>query len=182
MPICLLRISRISAGPSGTRSRSCHRMRPAVIRPGGIAISFNVDSAVTVLPQPDSPTTPNVSPRATVRSTPSTARTVPSSVWNSVRKPWISSKGGAAGPVNSQHRARVEPIAQPIADKIDRQHGQKDRRAREQRPVRRDVEIILGVKEDATPGRDIGGEAKTEKRQRRFGDDRDRDIDGPGDD
>ena len=27
------------------------------MRPGGIAISFSTDSAVTVLPQPDSPTT-----------------------------------------------------------------------------------------------------------------------------
>ena len=34
------------------------------MRPGGIAISFSTDIAVTVLPQPDSPTTPSVSPRS----------------------------------------------------------------------------------------------------------------------
>ena len=33
------------------------------MRPGGMAISFSTESAVTVLPQPDSPTTPSVSPR-----------------------------------------------------------------------------------------------------------------------
>ncbi len=33
------------------------------MRPGGIAISFSIVIAVTVLPQPDSPTTPSVSPR-----------------------------------------------------------------------------------------------------------------------
>ena len=33
------------------------------MRPGGIAISFSTVSAVTLLPQPDSPTTPSVSPR-----------------------------------------------------------------------------------------------------------------------
>ena len=55
-------------------------MLPATIRPGGIWISFSTVIAVTVLPQPDSPTTPRVSPRSMVRSTPSTARTMPSSV------------------------------------------------------------------------------------------------------
>ena len=33
------------------------------MRPGGIGMSLMTDSAVTVLPQPDSPTTPSVSPR-----------------------------------------------------------------------------------------------------------------------
>ena len=35
----------------------------------------------TDLPEPDSPTMPRVFPRSTVKLTPSTARTVPSSVW-----------------------------------------------------------------------------------------------------
>ncbi len=50
-----------------------------------------IDSAVTDLPQPDSPTTPSV-PRAGISNdTPSTARTVPRSVRNSVTSPVISS-------------------------------------------------------------------------------------------
>ena len=36
-----------------------------------------MDSAVTLLPHPDSPTTPKVSPLPTVQETPSTARTTP---------------------------------------------------------------------------------------------------------
>ncbi len=36
-----------------------------------------MDMAVTVLPQPDSPTSPRVSPRARSKLTPATARTVP---------------------------------------------------------------------------------------------------------
>ena len=37
-----------------------------------------MESAVTLLPQPDSPTTPRISPRVEVQLTPSTARTTPS--------------------------------------------------------------------------------------------------------
>src|SRR3990170_2766789 len=51
-----------------------------MILPGGDGISFMMLSAVTDLPQPDSPTTPRVSPFSMYRSTPSTARTMPSSV------------------------------------------------------------------------------------------------------
>ena len=69
---------------------------PASNRPGGMSISFSTLRAVTVLPEPDSPTTASVSPRSTVRSTPSTARTMPSSVLNQVFKLRISSKGPRA--------------------------------------------------------------------------------------
>src|SRR5581483_9171170 len=177
MPISLLRIARISDGPSGTRSRPCHRICPATMRAGGIATSLRTESAVTVLPQPDSPTTPSVSPAAIARSTPSTARTMPSSVEKCTLRPRISSSGA-----KSHHPARVERIAQPVADEVDRQHGEKDRAAGKQRPVRGDGEVVLGVVKNTAPGRDVGRKAEAEKRQRRFGDDRGGDIDGAGDD
>ena len=50
------------------------------MRPGGCGISRRIESAVTLLPLPDSPTTASVSPRFTSNDTPSTARTTPSSV------------------------------------------------------------------------------------------------------
>jgi hypothetical protein len=53
------------------------------------------ESAVTLLPQPDSPTTPTVLPASTLKLTPSTARTRPSSVSNSVTRPSIASSGSA---------------------------------------------------------------------------------------
>ena len=59
---------------------------------GGMSISFSTERAVTVLPQPDSPTTPTVSPRSMRRSTPSTARTIPSSVLNQVFRLRMSSR------------------------------------------------------------------------------------------
>ena len=55
-------------------------------------------------------------------------------------------------------------------------------RAGKQRPVRRDVEVVLGVEQDAAPGRDVGREAEAEERQRRFGDDGGGDVDRAGDD
>ena len=94
-PISLARSGRSCSLVSGTRSRPSQRMRPATIRPGGMAISFTTVSAVTVLPEPDSPTTPSVSPRSSERSTPSTACTMPSSVAKWVFKPSILSSGSA---------------------------------------------------------------------------------------
>ena len=43
-----------------------------------------IDFAVTLLPEPDSPTMPSVSPGRSVKLTPSTARTTPASVKNQV--------------------------------------------------------------------------------------------------
>ena len=45
-----------------------------------------IDSAVTLLPQPDSPTSPTVRPSSMSKVTPSTARTSPSLVKNDVRR------------------------------------------------------------------------------------------------
>ena len=47
---------------------------------------------MTDLPQPLSPTTPRVRPRGISRSTPSTARTMPSSRKNLVWRPWMEIK------------------------------------------------------------------------------------------
>ena len=55
------------------------RIEPGSMRPGG-RTRRRMDSAVTLLPHPDSPTTPTVSPAWTVNDTPSTARATPLSV------------------------------------------------------------------------------------------------------
>src|ERR671923_852900 len=61
------------------------------MRPGG-GIICRTECAVMDLPQPLSPTTPKTSPRRTVRLTPSTARTVPSSSGKDTRKSLISNR------------------------------------------------------------------------------------------
>ena len=50
------------------------------MRPGGSATRRIRDSAVTLLPQPDSPTMASVSPRWSENDTPSTAFTRPARV------------------------------------------------------------------------------------------------------
>ena len=73
------------------------------------------DIPVIVLPDPDSPTRPTVSPAATANDTPSTGRTVPPAVSMSVRSPRTSSRvtsapvlcgaGGAGGAARGRARA-----------------------------------------------------------------------------
>src|SRR5262245_27578153 len=61
------------------RLRPFKRISPPAIRPGGLT-SLAMDIAVTLLPQPLSPTRPSVLPFATRKETSSTAFTMPSSV------------------------------------------------------------------------------------------------------
>ena len=84
MPISLPRTWRISSSDSFNRSRPSNQTSPPVTRPGGFGISRSTDIAVTDLPDPLSPTTATVSPGSTVYETPSTARTIPAPVRNSV--------------------------------------------------------------------------------------------------
>jgi hypothetical protein len=51
--------------------------------------------AVTLLPEPDSPTIPSTWPRSSVNETPSTALTTPSSVANWTLRPLTSSSRSA---------------------------------------------------------------------------------------
>src|SRR5213592_3183153 len=68
------------------------------MRPGGVGISRMMLSAVTLFPEPDSPTMPSVSPRLMWKSIPSTARTTPSSVKKYVFSPLTSSSRSAMTP------------------------------------------------------------------------------------
>src|SRR5687767_14221303 len=70
------RMARISDSPSFSKSRPSNNISPPTMRPGG-ATSLMIESAVTDLPQPDSPTRLNVSPRSSVNETSSTDRTSP---------------------------------------------------------------------------------------------------------
>ena len=62
------------------RSWPSKTTEPSTIFAGGFGISPMIESAVTDLPQPDSPTIPSVLPSSTVNETPSTAWTAPSRV------------------------------------------------------------------------------------------------------
>ena len=51
------------------------------MRPAGLGTIPNMDQAVMLLPEPDSPTMPRVSPLRSSKSIPSTALTIPVFVW-----------------------------------------------------------------------------------------------------
>ncbi|KAG1476307.1 hypothetical protein G6F54_014175 [Rhizopus delemar] len=76
------RLCRNEAPPRAVRSVPSKRMEPAV----GSA-NRSTDSAVVVLPEPDSPTIANVRPRARSNDTPSTALTMPLRVKKCVFRP-----------------------------------------------------------------------------------------------
>ena len=61
----LPRMWRISSSSILRRSSPSKRISPPTIFPGGLGISRRIESALTLLPQPDSPTSPSVSPSST---------------------------------------------------------------------------------------------------------------------
>ena len=90
------RMARIVAESARARSMRSpfarsNSSRPAVMRPPPCSTSRISDSAVTDLPDPDSPTMATVSPRPTVNDTPRTAATTRSVVRNSTARPATAS-------------------------------------------------------------------------------------------
>ena len=60
MAMRLPRMARMASSSSLSRSRPSNKIWPASIRPGGVGINRISDSAVTLLPEPDSPTMASV--------------------------------------------------------------------------------------------------------------------------
>ncbi len=81
MPISRPRTRRISSSDRARRLRPLKRISPATMRPAGADTRRITESALTDLPQPDSPTRATVSPLRTSHDTPSTARITPADVW-----------------------------------------------------------------------------------------------------
>src|SRR3954468_9384304 len=61
--------------------------------------------------------------------------------------------------------ARIQGVAQAVAYVVDRQHRQEDQQARENGPVRRQVEEVLRVVQQPTPRRHVGRETEPEERE-----------------
>src|SRR5260221_3714603 len=95
----LPRTARMAAGGRRRRSAPSKRLSPAT-RPGGIATSPMIESAVTLLRHPDSPTRPSVRPASSARLTPSTALKVPASVAKEVVRPRISRRALTPSPAS----------------------------------------------------------------------------------
>jgi hypothetical protein len=77
MPMPGPRTRRISRSPSASSSSPWNRIEPAATRAGGFGSRPMIESAVTLLPLPDSPTMPSTSPSATSNPMSSTAGSSP---------------------------------------------------------------------------------------------------------
>src|SRR3954453_7922454 len=195
----LPRTWRISPSLSPRRSRPARWIAPDTILPGGAGTRRRIDSAVALLPQPDSPTIAKVSPGMTWNETPSTARTMPSRVKNQVfssatsssgRPATASDNGGAAaadGTVSATaltpgsqapRKARIERVAQSVAKQVDRQHRHRQHDPREQHDVIGDLKQAAPLGHDVAPARDGGRGAGAEKGQDRLCDHRRRGDEG----
>ena len=100
MPIPLPRTCCICAALRRNKSWPSNSTSPLAIFPGGVAISRMIESAVTDLPQPDSPTSAKISERPMLKDTPSTAFNRPLDVWNCVQSSLTSSTGLVSESVN----------------------------------------------------------------------------------
>src|SRR5260221_3248286 len=117
------------------RSSPSKPTRPPTMR-APVGSRPTIDRHVVVLPQPDSPTRPRVSPSRIVNEMSSTARTtrVPPNDVKWVLRFWTSSKGGL-GPVLISRRSAVALLGveldpQPVAEQLGRQHDQHDAQPR----------------------------------------------------
>jgi hypothetical protein len=111
----LVAIANEWAGSDGdifNRSRPSKWAVPCAIRAGGTGNNPISESCVTDLPDPDSPTTPRVSPGNRSNETPSTAVTRPWSVVNSVRRSRTDSNGSLGSVIRPSSRGgRARPAA-----------------------------------------------------------------------
>src|SRR3954447_10320111 len=108
-------------------------MEPPLIRPGG-SINPMTARPVTDLPAPDSPTTPSTSPLAISKETPSMARSVLRRLANSTWRLRTERTGSVIGLIalawcleRPSSKLRIERVAQPIAQQIDRQDHPRQR-------------------------------------------------------
>src|SRR5581483_5130329 len=162
---------------SFSRSLPLNVAVPLTIRPGGCGMSPRIDIVETLLPEPDSPTMPRISPGKTSYEMSSTACTMPSSVRNSTTRFRMERTGSGTNPA----LLRIECVAQTVADEVDAEHDRDDREAREhgQPPFLR---IVLTVgDEDAERGRGRL-DPEPEERERRLDQDAGRDGKGARDD
>src|SRR5436190_8419973 len=130
------RTSRISRCERRIRSRPRRSTSPSTTAFGS-RIRRITAIIETVLPEPDSPTTPTTSPSATESERRSTARTIPFSVRNeTLRSRTSNNASGTAHP-------RIEPGVHEIDERV-REHDE-ERRVDHGREDHRQVEVLQRV-------------------------------------
>ncbi len=89
------------------------------------------DITVIDLPQPDSPTMPSVSPRSSENEMPRTACAGPRWVCRPIWRLLTSRRGIVVSACAG--KARIEQVAQAVAQQVQAEHRQRDRHAGENR-------------------------------------------------
>src|SRR3954453_9712976 len=103
-------------------------MAPEGCRAAGEGRSLRIDNAVTDLPEPDSPTSATVSPRAMSNDTRSTAHISRSPWRNATERSRTSRSFVAVASIGSPERlARIEGVAHRLADE-DQEREQRRHR------------------------------------------------------
>src|SRR5688572_30197926 len=178
MPISSPQRLRHSDIGAPSTSAPLKRMLPPVMCAGGDASKRMMAAAVTLLPDPLSPSTAAVSPRRTEKLAPLTARTISRPLRNSTRRSVTSSKGGSVSSISLRcrlrrfkapalHRIRDQP--QPVRKQVRRQRGDHDRQPRKKRKPPRLAQIVTALSHHQPPGNFGRLNADTEKAQPRLG-------------
>src|SRR6185503_14087718 len=107
------------------RSRPSKVSRSAVTRPGKGTRPI-IASMEMLLPEPDSPTTPRISPASRSRLTSSTARSTPPMVGKRTQRLRISTSA-----MDSPLQLGIERVAQPVAEQVEGEHRDQDDEAGE---------------------------------------------------
>ena len=122
IPIDLPLTDRICRFDMRSRSRPSNIAVPPTMRPGGCGTRPSNAMTLTLLPEPDSPTIPRVSPGWTSKLTPSTAFTAAEPSPNATRRSVTESSGSSATPSPSPvrpwrlSRPPISGIGTPLLD------------------------------------------------------------------
>src|SRR5882672_6693643 len=148
------------------------------MRPGGSS------RPITARPVTDSPTTPSTSPLAISNDTPSMARRVSRRVTNSTPRSRTERTGTVMRSDTCKGRRAssefwIERVAQPVPEQVDGedQSRQRETRKGDDPPLAREQIVVADPDQGSERGHGVG-HAGAEKRQRRLGDDRKREVDG----
>src|SRR5256884_5797184 len=115
------------------------------------------------------PRTPAVSP-----TRPSTVRVCQFRHFGAMRTRSIPLPRAADKPRGVLPQARIECVADPLAQEVVREHGDEDREPWVQGQPPADLDRVFALVEDVAPGRVRWLDAEPEERQARFGEDRGR--------
>src|SRR5688500_4932743 len=125
---------------------------------------------VTLLPEPDSPTTPSTLPASMVRSTPRTAFTSPSCVGKVTVRSWISRSAcrdvGFTASLPHAVLLRVEGVTQAVADEVHAEADEQQHRAGEVEEPRAVERGALARVDELAERRVRRRHAKAEERER----------------